>query len=516
VKPVTLSGLTVGALYAIEALATVIGAAMYKRGDRSLLLFLRSGSGSALLLALIALIVSVVVLTVHLSRSASSRSTFVSTLGWNACSIALMYATAEVAIRLLVTRTPSGPVFASTLLLPRDWHDVVKWQSTVVERTATRQTFLVSDPDLGWTIGASRQSGDYYAKFAREYLADVRRQSPQERVPESGAFNETRHDSVYLSSAEGLRSPIAGIALGSRSAAHRIALVGDSFTFGLEVRYGDTWGNRLEELLGHDYQVLNFGVDGYGVDQSYLRYRRDVGKWHPDIVILGVISDDFRRTMCVYGFLCFPRSEIPFAKPRFEVRSDSLAMLTQSLPAPHAMLAARSVFDLPYVERDGSLQRSEWDWQWYDNSYALRYVRSTALLRRFVTVSPNVSNGELEEVNSRIFRLFVSSVRQAGAIPIIAYFPTRADFAVRNGPPPVGIKVLGSAGVPYLDFTPCIARVPETERFVVLHYAPKATAAVANCLFTALQPMLDHRARTTPAGGTFGGPLSQVRDARPN
>jgi hypothetical protein len=82
--------------------------------------------------------------------------------------------------------------------------------------------------------------------------------------------------------------------------------VGDSFTFGLEVRYEDTWPRQLERLLGPEFQVLNFGVDGYGVDQAYLRYRRDGLAWRPEIVVLGVIDDDFRRTMCVYAFLCFP------------------------------------------------------------------------------------------------------------------------------------------------------------------------------------------------------------------
>lgn len=53
---------------------------------------------------------------------------------------------------------------------------------------------------------------------------------------------------------------------------YRIAIVGDSFTFKLEVPYEKTWGHQFEIALGPGWQVLNFGVDGYGLDQAFLRY----------------------------------------------------------------------------------------------------------------------------------------------------------------------------------------------------------------------------------------------------
>ena len=108
---------------------------------------------------------------------------------------------------------------------------------------------------------------------------------------------------IYLSSVEGLRSPRVGMSFAGIPAKRRIAIVGDSFTFGLEVPYGQTWGHQLEVLLGPGVQVLNFGVDGYGVDQAFMRYQRDVAAWRPDVAILSVIDDDLRRTMGVYGFL---------------------------------------------------------------------------------------------------------------------------------------------------------------------------------------------------------------------
>jgi lysophospholipase L1-like esterase len=47
-------------------------------------------------------------------------------------------------------------------------------------------------------------------------------------------------------------------------------------------------------------QVLNFGVSGYSLGQMYLRYRRDVLPFQPDIVILALSSNSTNRTMGVY------------------------------------------------------------------------------------------------------------------------------------------------------------------------------------------------------------------------
>ena len=82
--------------------------------------------------------------------------------------------------------------------------------------------------------------------------------------------------------------------------------------------------------MGPEYQVFNFGVDGYVGDQAYLRYERDVRSWRAETVILGIINDDLSRTMGVYRFLKFLEWEMPFPKPRFVVRKN--ALVTLNLP----------------------------------------------------------------------------------------------------------------------------------------------------------------------------------------
>ena len=218
----------------------------------------------------------------------------------NLCSVTLVFVVAEATVRALATPDIQGPVVAGTPLLPHSWTDVAARGRAGLEPAAAGQSYLVPDPDLGWTIGPNRQSADYNREGVARFLAQLGLAPAHPAPADAGG-------AIYQSSAEGLRSPRAGLSFAAMPAKRRIAVVGDSFTFGLEVRYEDTWPHQLD-ARSVGFQVLNFGVDGYGVDQACLRYRRDGLAWRPEIVVLGVIDDDFRRTMCVYAFSAFPGS----------------------------------------------------------------------------------------------------------------------------------------------------------------------------------------------------------------
>jgi hypothetical protein len=70
---------------------------------------------------------------------------------------------------------------------------------------------------------------------------------------------------AYFSSVEGIRSAGPGVRMAGATARFRAALVGDSNAFSFEVPFEESWGYHLQELLGAEAQVLNFGVDGYGI-----------------------------------------------------------------------------------------------------------------------------------------------------------------------------------------------------------------------------------------------------------
>ena len=69
--------------------------------------------------------------------------------------------------------------------------------------------------------------------------------------------------------------------------------VGDSYTYGEEVKDAETWPAHLQQLTGR--RVLNAGVAGYGFDQIVLRAEKLVPALSPSAVVVSFIADDLRR-----------------------------------------------------------------------------------------------------------------------------------------------------------------------------------------------------------------------------
>ena len=139
----------------------------------------------------------------------------------------------------------------------------------------------------------------------------------------------------------------------------RIALIGDSHAFSFEVPFEDSWGYHLQRLLGDGTQVLNFGVDGYGIDQAYLRYQRDVRPWKPKVVVIGFAGHDLWRALAVYPFVSF-RWPGYLVKPRFAIEKEGLKLLNAPLPTPAEILGA-GVLALQVLgrDRDGDEQQPD-------------------------------------------------------------------------------------------------------------------------------------------------------------
>lgn len=469
-------------LYALELSALLASMAITRKGDRSFFAFSTSLHGAVFLAATVVLALAVVIIIRETgTRRSDGFRWLAASLVLNAGSIAVGLITVEITIRLFAVNSAQGPVFANAVLPPRSWEAVAARNRAILAKAAALGSFLVYDSELGWTVGASRRSGDYNLNVSREFLADLRKRSPRDPRANGERGGPEPQDGIYVSSREGIRSPRIGLSFAGIPARFRVALVGDSFTFGLEVPYDQTWGHQLELALGAGTQVLNFGVDGYGVDQAFLRYQRDVLPWRPRIVILGIIDHDLERTMCVYGFLCFPTSEIPFPKPRFLVQGNRLTRLNQPLPTPDAMFAARSILDLPFIQHDRRFDPVEWEWRFYHHAYSIRLLLSK--YRRWPEPAPTVSDAMLRAVNGGLLRAFVQLARENGARPIVVYFPSTVHSnpdATRS----LGFarEVLQANHIPYLDMTDCVNRVDPAERFAILHYSAATNLAVARCL----------------------------------
>ena len=135
----------------------------------------------------------------------------------------------------------------------------------------------------------------------------------------------------------------------------RILVLGDSLTFGYEAADNETYPYYLENDL-KGFEVLNFGVGGYGHDQMLLYLKDDGIRYSPDIVILGFVSGDMSRNMLNLRYL---------PKPRFESVHNELKL--KNVPVPTKGSVAKGEFfrlkiiDLFSIFSDKYCRKSGWE-----------------------------------------------------------------------------------------------------------------------------------------------------------
>ena len=107
----------------------------------------------------------------------------------------------------------------------------------------------------------------------------------------------------------------------------RILVLGDSFTQALEVPYMDRSMTKLEQALSQTsdlaIEVVNAGVQGYGLDQEVLYYETEGWRYRPDLVLVMKWVGDVGRVLAAteIGGGGFAND-----KPRFHLDGDRLAL----------------------------------------------------------------------------------------------------------------------------------------------------------------------------------------------
>jgi hypothetical protein len=424
-------------VYLFEAGLAVLAFGLYKATAFTPEL-LASKSGVLVLAGLVVAVLGAGPLFGALVRS---RRSLLLAIVANVLSILLAALAVESALRLAVRSSSDGIMVAGVPIRPT-WSDLVAQVHAMPPAT---QSFFVYDSELGWTVGPGRSSPD----------------------------------GVYMSSAEGVRSDVQGVRYRDETPAHRVALIGDSNAFSLEVPFGESWGFNLGRLLGSDVQVLNFGVDGYGIDQVYLRYERDVRPWKPSVVVIGFIQHDLLRSMAVYPFVSFGWPGY-LVKPRFDVVDDRLAIVNRPLPSPAQIALMASPQALPFIDYDAGYVDQDWSFRFDGGPLLLRLL--TSISPRWVSGEPR-GNADTATLNSRLLNELIKAIERDGAVPVLIYLPHW------NGDERLARTTLRRSGLPYLDMTACLKRVPEQERRVASgqHYTGRANAALARCTLPAVR-----------------------------
>lgn len=108
---------------------------------------------------------------------------------------------------------------------------------------------------------------------------------------------------------------------------YRIAVIGCSRTYGLGVDAHESYPKQLEDLFaeaGSDVEVLNFGVNGYGLSQMTLNYEHRVRDYAPDLVILQLLDSTLIRSLYTENWST--------PKPAFSLSGDELVLLSAPVP----------------------------------------------------------------------------------------------------------------------------------------------------------------------------------------
>ncbi len=219
-----------------------------------------------------------------------------------------------------------------------------------------------------------------------------------------------------------------------------VSLYGDSFTFGSEVPNDAAWGNQLIDLIG--CRVDNYGVQGYGTDQAYLRFA-DVERDEANVVILTHFTENIVRNInqnrsLIYGESTLIKPLFTLAGdgslrlvPRISLREDDYEgfvadpgdFLTHEYFLPNGGGLTQEVLDFPYllsVPRYLSYNR------FYLGVFSLWFDVGPWYAELY---EPNHSSGALE-LSAAILAAFDREARVRSKIPLILVLPSIRDFNV--------------------------------------------------------------------------------------
>ena len=338
-------------------------------------------------------------------------------------------------------------------------------------------SYVLYDPDLGWTIRP----------------------------------NTVSHDQRYASNSQGMRSAPREYELGAAPGRTRIAIFGDSYAHGSDVPFAQSWGHLLERRLdtpGRPVEVLNFGVQGYGIGQAYLRWKKLGAKFEPDIVLFGFCAENVKRVVNVVRPLYAPRAGLPFSKPRFLLVGDDLQLVNVPTVPPEELE------QLVKTLASNELGRHEYHFD--PENYAPRFWHYS----KFVTVLLDmlqVNKLNEEEVRQqkessfydvtkepsrvtlKILEAFKRDVAQRGAAFVIVHLPSRRDLdTLAGGAPLPYAELLGQLDARFDVAHPETAMLGAGEAAVLdtlfywkkWHYSAEGGQVLVDLLAEVLGPLL--------------------------
>lgn len=188
----------------------------------------------------------------------------------------------------------------------------------------------------------------------------------------------------------------------------RIAILGDSFTWGIGVDNGKRFSDILQNhYFNNAVEVINAGVVGYGTDQELLFYELEIRKYKPDIVILAFTFTDVGDISSRNG------------KPFYTInKQDNLEL--KNVPVPKALDRERQ----SKVSKKPLLSAKD--------IKVLQIIRQGVVSIPIITdwyINDKIYNGEINlKLAEMLIKTIKSKVEEEGASFLVLMIPSYGDI----------------------------------------------------------------------------------------
>lgn len=291
-------------------------------------------------------------------------------------------------------------------------------------------------------VGAARPPVEWVRRKIEQYQKSEKSRMIYDRQTGwSPRPNNTTHQGMYRYDARGIRTAAEDHDVTPTPGVARVALFGDSFTHADDVPFEQTWGAHLEARLndaaaddGTAFEVVNFGVSAYGMDQAFLRWRFLGAKYRPKIVLFGFQAENVNRNVNLLRGFYVLHTGIPFSKPRFVFDSAGAleAINLPTLPLDDVPRVMANMDDWQYARHE---------WFYNPDDYQRRFwhrSRFVSLLMGRLTDSDErgisrpgptfSSDSEPARITRQILRDFRSEVEQQGGEFYVVHLPKKSDL----------------------------------------------------------------------------------------
>lgn len=343
--------------------------------------------------------------------------------------------------------------------------------------TKDRDTFAQYDAELGWSLKPDAEA----PLFSHEYNVLVKQNSQGMRDKE---YSKKRLPGKV-----------------------RIAITGDSFVWGFGVENKDIFTEIIENKLGEKFEVLNFGVSGYGADQELLQFKSKILDFKPDALIVAFYHNDIENiaNSVEYGY----------EKPKFVLENGRLKLT--NIPVPQVRRQETKYLIRDYI--NFFLSHYSHSYSFLKSGIAVLYDRATAVFQKpneyFDTeilkkdYGEKYSNGWV--LFDNLLREFKETGKNNNVSIILVNMPAKAQIDKRLFEKKLGIygksgddydlfkpsrllkQYADKNGIMFIDLLPTFLSEDEPEKYYFKfndHLNAQGNAFVAEGIYREMNPVL--------------------------